>query len=215
LTALKLKGARLMRPLSCLDDASELLIADTSSVINLNASGSAPEILHALPYKIAIADVIQKELDFGRERGRRDAELTSSLAAANHLEVVSLGDGGWPHFERLVTGAAAETLDDGEAATIAYAIEHSGVAIIDEDKATKICALRYPSLLVASSLDLFGHPMVCEALGPERLAKAVFLALREARMRVLPRHQKWVVDLIGFERAALCPSLPRKLREPD
>jgi predicted nucleic acid-binding protein len=204
-----------MRPLSCLDEASALLIADTSTVINLNASGSAAEILHALPYKVAIVDVIQKELEFGRERGRRDAELTNSLVAGNHLEVVSLGDGGWTHFERLVTGAAAETLDDGEAATIAYAIELSGVAVIDENKATKICARRHPSLLIASSLDLFGHPMVCELLGPERLAEAVFLALREARMRVLARHHKWVLDLIGPERAALCPSLPRFLRESE
>jgi predicted nucleic acid-binding protein len=201
-----------MRPLSCLYDNFALLVADTSAAINLNASGCAAEILHALPYKIAIVDVIQRELESGRERGRRDAELTSSLVAANHLEVVSLGDDGWTHFERLVAGAAAETLDDGEAATIAYAIERNGVAVIDEDKATKICALRHPSLLIASSLDLFGHPLVCEALGSDRLAEAVFLALRDARMRVLPRHHEWVLDLIGVERAALCPSLPPFLR---
>ncbi|MEA2823441.1 MAG: hypothetical protein QOJ86_5445 [Bradyrhizobium sp.] len=204
-----------MRPLSCLDEACALLVADTSTVINLNASGSAAEILHALPYKIAIVDVVQQELDVGRERGRRDAQLTSFLVAANHLEVASLGESGWTHFEQLVTGAAAETLDDGEAATIAYALELSGAAVIDENKATKICARRYPSLLVASSLDLFGHPMVCDVLGPKRLAEAVFLALREARMRVLPRHHKWVLDLIGLERAALCPSLPRFLPDSD
>jgi predicted nucleic acid-binding protein len=201
-----------MRPLSCLDDETALLVADTSAAINLNASGRAPDILHALPYKIGIVDVIQRELEFGRERGRRDAELTSSLVAANHLEVVSLGEGGWTHFERLVTGAAVETLDDGEAATIAYSLERNGVAVIDDDKAIKICALRYPSLLIASSLDLFGHPLVCEALGPDGLAEAVFLALRDARMRILPRYHDWVLDLIGVERAALCPSLPPSLR---
>lgn len=202
-----------MRPLSCLDDASALLVADTSVAINLNASGKAAEILYALPYKIAVVDVVPKELEVGLERGRRDAELTKSLARSGHLEVVSLGDSGWTHFEKLVTGTAAETLDDGEAATIAYAVEHGGVAVIDEDKATNICARRYPSLLVASSLDLFGHPMVCEALGTERLAEAVFFALRGARMRTLPRHHEWIFDLIGAGRAALCPSLPRFLRD--
>lgn len=204
-----------MRPLSCLDDASALLVADTSAAINLNASRSAAEVLHALPYKIAIVDVIQKELELGRKRGRRDAEFTNSLIGTNHLDVMSLGDGGWKHFEALVTGAAAETLDDGEAATIACAIERSGVAVIDDDKAIKLCALRYPSLLIASSLDLFGHRMVCEALGFERLAEAVFLALHDARMRVLSRHHKWVIDLIGVERATLCLSLPRFLRDPQ
>lgn len=202
-----------MRPLSCLDDTSALLVADTSAVINLNASRSAVEILNALPYKIAIVNIIQKELEIGRERSRRDAELTGSLVAANHLELTPLGDNGWTHFERLVTGAAAETLDDGEAATIACAIERNGVAVIDEDKARKICTLRYPSLIIASSLDLFGHPLVCEALGSERLAEAVFFALRDARMRVPSRHHEWVLELIGAERAALCPSLPGSLRD--
>jgi predicted nucleic acid-binding protein len=202
-----------MTPLSWLGDAPALLIVDTSVAINLNASRSAAEILYALPYKLAIVDVIWQELELGRTRGRRDAELTNSLVGTKHLEVLSLGDSGWTHFEGLVIGAAAETLDDGEAATIACAVERSGVAVIDEDKAIKICALRHPSLLIASSLDLFGHPMVCEALGPERLAEAVFLALRDARMRVLPRQHEWVIDLIGAERAALCPSLPRVLRD--
>ncbi len=202
-----------MRPLSCLDDASTLLVVDASAVINLNASRSAAEILHVLPYKIVIVDVIRQELETGRERGRRDADLTNSLVGTKDLEVVSLADSEWTHFEGLVTGTAAETLDDGEAATIACAIERSGVAVIDEDKATRICVLRHPSLLIASSLDLFGHPMVCEALGPERLAEAVFLALRDARMRMPPKHYEWVLDLIGVQRAALCPSLPRSLRD--
>jgi predicted nucleic acid-binding protein len=202
-----------MRPLSCLNDACEALVVDTSAIINLNASRSAAEILRALPYKIAIVDVIQKELEVGRERGRRDAQITSYLISAKHLEVVSLGEHGWAHFERLVAGETAETLDDGEAATIAGAMEGNSVAVIDEVKATKICALRYPSLQIASSLDLFGHPMVCEELGPKLLAQAVFLALRDARMRVFPSHHEWVFDLIGAERAALCPSLPRFLRD--
>ncbi|MBV6486849.1 MAG: hypothetical protein GHHEDOFH_00786 [Pseudorhodoplanes sp.] len=202
-----------MRPLSCLDDASSLLITDTSAVINLNASGKAAEILHALPYKIAIVDVVPAELEVGRERGRRDAELAAVLVKSGYLHMASLGEGGWPHYEALVTGAAAETLDDGEAATIAYALEEGAVAIIDEGKATKICAARHPSLKIASSLDLFGHPMVCEALGQTNLADAVFSALRNARMRVLAGHHDWVFDLIGAERAAECPSLPRLARE--
>ena len=202
-----------MRPLSCLDDRHEFLITDTSAVINLNGSGRAAEILHALPYKIAIVYVIPQELEIGRERGRRDAELTAALVKATHLQMVSLGDAGWTHYESLVTGTAAETLDDGEAATIAYALERSGVPVIDEDKATRICAHRHPSLKIASSLDLFGHPMVCEALGEAVLAEAVFSALRDARMRVLPRHLEWVFDLIGVERAALCRSLPTRVRE--
>ena len=42
----------------------------------------------------------------------------------------TLGDFGMQHFEGLVIGAAAETVDDGEAATIACACERKGTAII-------------------------------------------------------------------------------------
>jgi predicted nucleic acid-binding protein len=44
--------------------------------------------------------------------------------------------------ETLVIGHATETLDDGEAATISYALEHKGLALIDDRK----CAERFPSL---------------------------------------------------------------------
>lgn len=50
------------------------------------------------------------------------------------------------------------------------------------------------------------------ALGCVRLADAVFNALHDGRMRLLPHHLKWVVGLIGPERAGQCRSLPRSVR---
>jgi hypothetical protein len=44
------------------------------------------------------------------------------------------------------------------------------------------------------------------------LGDAVFNALHDGRMRVLPHHLERVVGLIGHERAALCQSLPRSVR---
>jgi hypothetical protein len=61
-------------------------------------------------------------------------------------------------------------------------------------------------------VDIFAHPNVKDALGNERLASAVFNALYEGRMRVLPRHVEWVIDLIGAERAGSCASLPNSVR---
>lgn len=204
-----------MRPLSCLSETSGLLIADTSVAINLNATGCPAEILQALPHSVAVVDIIQDELDFGRDRGRRDAELTAALIADKHIEVVTLGEIGLSYFERLVVGPAADTLDDGEAATLACALELGGTAVTDDSKALRICSSRFSELATASSLDLLGHPTVCDALGHDRLADAVFLALREARMRVFESHLKWVVELIGRDRALQCPSLPRRARLPD
>jgi len=47
------------------------------------------------------------------------------------------------------------------------------------------------------------------------MAEAVFRALHDGRMGVLPYHLEWIVGLIGDERAALCPSLPRRVRSPQ
>jgi hypothetical protein len=56
---------------------------------------------------------------------------------------------------------------------------------------------------------------VLAALGNTAVADAVFDALRFARMRVPPSLLKWVVDLIGAERAAMCECLPRAFRTKD
>jgi len=100
----------------------------------------------------------------------------------------------------LVAGSAADTLDDGEAATLACALERGGIAVIDERKALRLCGARFPGLATASSLDLLSHGAVVGALGTKALAEAVFRALRDARMQVFDRHLDWAVELIGKEK---------------
>ena len=112
-------------------------------------------------------------------------------------------------------GRRDATLDDGEAATIAYGVEKGAIALIDERKATRICAERYPQLVVGNSFDVLAHSAVLASLGDGATAGAVFSALRFARMRVPPSALKWVVELIGPERAAICECLPRAFRAKD
>lgn len=193
-------------------DPAVPLIADTSTVINLLATGCAPSIVNALPNRMVVVDVIPDELETGRLRGRKDAERLEELAAAGHVEIVSLGDVGWHHFEALVAGTAVETLDDGEAATIAYALEHNATAVLDETKATRLGSARFPKLKLISTVDILLHPVVRRSLGDEALSDAVFAALRDARMRVFSHHLTEIVRLIRPERAAVCQSLPRVAR---
>jgi predicted nucleic acid-binding protein len=201
-----------MGSLTSLTDPAALLVADASAIINLNASGCAAEILKALPNPVAVTDVVPAELAIGRSRGRRDANMLQELIAGKLVSVVALDDSSTVHFEGLVIGPAVMTLDDGEAATIAYTVANGGVPIIDERKAKRICAERFPSLRLACSTDIFAHEGVLHAIGQTRLAQAVVNALQIARMRVLPHHRKWVLDLIGPEQAALCMSLPSSVR---
>jgi predicted nucleic acid-binding protein len=197
---------------TCLTDPAALIAADTSAVINLNATGCAAEILRAIPNKLMVVDVVRRELEEGRLRGRRDADLLEELVAAGLAQIGELGEVAAVHFEKLVVGPAAMTLDDGEAATIAFAVARGAVAVVDERKATRLCAQTFPELSVGCTVDILRHPQVLNGLGKDLLADAVFRALQDGRMRVFSHHIEWVVGMIGPERAAVCSSLPNAVR---
>ena len=104
-----------------LPETAAVLVADASVAINLNATRSAAQIIGALAEQVVIVDAVIDELEGGRRKGHRDADDLKSLVAQGLVEVKSLGPAGLVYVERLVVGSASETLDDGEAATIAYA----------------------------------------------------------------------------------------------
>jgi predicted nucleic acid-binding protein len=197
---------------SVLIDPAVPLIADASTVINLVATSSAAQIVAALPNRILVVDHVPAELETGRARGRPACDGLRALVADKLVEIVALPDAGELHYESLVIGQAAETLDDGEAATIACALALGATALIDERKATRICGERFPHLGVACTVDILFHPQVAQGLGAETLGDAVFRALRDGKMGVLPQHLDAVVAAIGPERAALCSSLPSRVR---
>lgn len=197
---------------TALTDPAARLVADASTVINLIATGSALDVLAALPNRVTVVDVVPAELETGRARGRAACDELKTLVAAGRIDIVPLPDEAGPHFEGLVVGAAVDTLDDGEAATIVHALATSATALIDERKATRICAARFPRLRLASTVDLLAHPEVQRQLGAEAVGDLVFRALRDGRMSVLPHQLDGIVNVIGEERAALCASLPRRLR---
>ncbi len=196
---------------SCLDDLATPIVADTSVVINLVASEFAGVMLGPLGSPLRVPGEVQAELERGRSRGRKDTDELARLVEGGQAEIVALGIAGIDHFSALVTGAVQDTLDDGEAAAIAHALEHGATVLIDEKKATRLCAERFPHLQVGSTVDLVGYAAVQSALGAN-LADAIFNMLFVGRMRVSPQHLDWVVEQIGPQRAARCTALPAKYR---
>ena len=199
---------------SCLDERPAPVVLDTSVVINLNATGCADAILRALPNRCVVVEQVSLELQAGRRTGRGDADALAMLIDQELVEHAQIGDTGMRHFANLVSGSAAETLDDGEAGTIACALEQGAVALVDERKAIRICAERFPSLGIGCTIDVLAQRHVQAAFGGS-LADAVFNALDRGRMRVPDAYGQWVVDVIGKERAAGCRSLSRRLRMGD
>ena len=197
---------------SCLTDSTLPVVADTSVVINLNATGYSEALLDALPNRFLIVEEVSLELEVDSRTGRNDAEALSALVAQGRVELVRLGDIGTPHFISLVSGPASQTLDDGEAATVACALEHGATALIDERKAIRICTERFGALATGCTVDIFAQDDVQRVLERDPLANAVFNALYQGRMRVPAHYVGWVVNLIGRERVARCRSLPASVR---
>jgi predicted nucleic acid-binding protein len=112
----------------------------------------------------------------------------------------------------LIGGSAAETLDDGEACTLAHAFHTGNVALIDERKATAVAARRFPSMPVLATTDMVLSRNVINALGLDDATEALFKALRVARMRVPPRCLSEVYDALGDTKASQCPCLPQRSR---
>ena len=194
------------------DDVSVPAVADASVIINLNASGCTRAILDALPQSVLVTETVASELADGRTSGRSDADALFALSEGGGIEVAALTDTELQHFMSLVRGPASETLDDGEAATIAAALERAGTALIDERKAHRTCAQRFQGFMIGCTIDLLAHPNVEAVLGRDGLTDAVFGSLQRARTSVLPWHLQWVVERIGSGRAATCVSLQRALR---
>jgi len=193
--------------------SNSVLVADASAIINLNATGCAAEILKVIKHPLVVTEEALTELERGASFGHQDASQLRTLAEAGLAHIVNLGDGALRIYESLVSGAASQTLGDGEAASISYACEIEAIVLIDERIARRICERIFPHIEMVSSAELIAHELVRNHLGLEQQAEAMFLALQNAKMGVPANQLSNVINLIGSERAGMCLSLPKTARQ--
>jgi predicted nucleic acid-binding protein len=189
-----------------------MAVADASVWINLVATGCADKILKLYGGTLDITQTALSELERGRAKGRQAADEVAALLHLGLIKVVDLDPRDEDLFLSLVAGGAAQTLDDGEAATLVHANRFGTTALIDERKATSLAAVRFPSLSVASTVDLLFSPPVRRGLGEAGLGDALYGALVDAKMRVAVHRATEVIACIGSDRAEACSSLPASVR---
>ena len=188
------------------------IVVDFSVVINLNATQRTAEILSVLPVKVEVTELVLDELEKGEAYGCDDGSKLRYWLHQGLIELVQLAGDELAIHRELVAGDARLTLADGEASTIARAVESGAVAAIDERKAFRLCARRFRTVRVLRTVEILLHELVRQQLGLQGVAEAIYLALRDARMYVPPELVDAVVSLIGAQRAGNCPSLPRQAR---
>lgn len=192
---------------------SGLLVADASVWINLVAGARAADVIRVLAMRPQIPRIALDELERGRDKGRRTAAALADLIKDGLVEVAELPSGAEETYLNLVAGPVSQTLDDGEAATLALALQVGAVAIIDERKAINLARDRFPALQIISTTELLLSDAVRSVFSNEELGNVLYGALREARMRVPEHLPEAVCACLGPERAAGCVSLPARVRQ--
>jgi len=191
-------------------DAS--LVADASFWINLAAIERPDEFLQALSQPVIVPDVTLEEL---KRVGRQSFLVVETLLSSGHARLETLPPSALGGYAALVAGPAAETLDDGEAATLALANAFGGVAVIDEKKAHRLSPIHFPELRLIHSIEILLSAAMEKAMGRIRVRDAVFAALSISRMRVPSDLTDSVVEVIGHDRAGLCHSLSNHRGTPN
>lgn len=189
------------------------LVLDTSVAINLVCTGMADDILVALGSKVHLPARVLSELRNGRAYGHNQADVIERLLDRDLLELVPLQDDSLTAFFELVSGTTAESLGDGEAATIAIALKTRSIAVIDEQKARKIINKRHQSLPTIMTMDLLMKQEATQAFPRERIERAVIDALQFGRMQVATRHYTWLVERLDGKTLESCPSVRRLIRQ--
>jgi predicted nucleic acid-binding protein len=192
---------------------SGLLVADASVWINLVAGARAADVIRVLAMRPQISRIALDELERGRDKGRRTAAALADLIKDGLVEVAELPSEAEETFLNLVAGPVSQTLDDGEAATLALALQIGAVAIIDERKAINLARDRFPALQIISTAELLLSDAVRSVFSDEELGNVLYRALQEARMRVPEHLLEAVCACVGPERAAGCVSLPARARQ--
>ena len=182
------------------------LVLDTSVLINLHACSNGERILAAIPNKILVPEIVVRELDHETSHSNGENQFIRQLISQAIVKVVQLDDKGYQQYETLVCSPGS--LDDGEAATIAAASALGFIPVIDERKGRARAETIINGKTVAWSLDLLVHPNVQAGLPNGEYIEAIYLALRDGRMRIDEDRCDVVVQLIGVERALDCTSLP-------
>jgi predicted nucleic acid-binding protein len=184
---------------SSLTDAQLALVIDASVLISIHSCTYGKEILSAIPNEIIVPKIVAAEF----ERGTEDKMFLPELVRAEIVAVHETNDDEDEIFEKLIT-----TLDDGESATIAIAINRNFLPIIDERKGRAHAIALRSSLEPGWSLDLLRHSQVISTLGELKAIEALFLALRESHMRIPEERADQIIALIGSDRAKECTCLP-------
>jgi predicted nucleic acid-binding protein len=191
---------------SCLIDIADPLVLDTSVLINLHACKYGERILAAIPNDVVVPEIVAGELEHETSHRNGEHRFLDGLVTGGIVTLATMTDPEYEIFHELTS--TSPSLDDGEAATIAIAAARHFLSVIDERRGRSRASTLMKARTPGWSLDLFRHPAAIALLGDQPAVEALYLALRDGRMRIPSESGDSVIALIGSERSRDCTCLP-------
>jgi predicted nucleic acid-binding protein len=183
---------------------------DTSVMINLLASGAAQQILRLTCKQAVLVPQVVREVKLEPETEALKGVGFREILNSGEVKQVELRKRATELFLDLVTAERPDSLDDGEAATIAYASLHDAAAALDDTKGRRICRSRFPHVALWSSIEVLSLYAKLASLDVETLRALVYRSLKIGKMHVTVDHDTWVRELLGPDLVSECPSLRRR-----
>lgn len=187
-------------------------VMDASVVINLLATGCFAEILTYVSGSFVVVQHVKDEVRIDPLTRQPHDNLLGTFIDSGTLQIVDLGDNELNTFIDLVGASAPDDLDDGEAATIAYATHNLACPVIDENKGRRICREKFPSLDVIDTIDLLRMVRHGGEFSEMNFVRGIERALTIGRMRVADHHLEWLSSMVSREVLMGAPSLKRAIR---
>lgn len=166
------------------------LVLDTSVAINLLGTTRGADILRIIPTGCVMEARAAKEVTRHPRGVSHPKGALGQLLDTVVLDVVTMDPAtDYPLFVQLAGAPPPDGLDDGEAASLTWAVNHLGVLVVDEAKARRISKRDFPKLEIRSSIDLFRD--WARSVTAAELSAALREARANARMRVLHQDKAW------------------------
>jgi predicted nucleic acid-binding protein len=191
---------------SSLIDIPGPLVLDTSVLINLHACKDGERILTAIPNDVVVPEIVAGELEHETSRRNGEHRFLHGLVTGGIVTLATMTDAEYEIFHVLTS--TSPSLDDGEAATIAIAAARHFLPVIDERRGRSRASALMKARTPGWSLDIFRHPTAIAVLGDQPAVEALYLALRDGRMRIPSESGDGVIALVGMERSRDCTCLP-------
>ncbi len=130
--------------------------------------------------------------------GQRTEEAPlQPLFEEGYLKLCRMSDVAYETYISLVSGPPTQTLDDGESAAIAVAVDGLGSVVLDDKKARRILSSRFELASPGSSLTLLLAAATRANWTLQELREAITAARIVSRMAVVPDDRSLFSELFA------------------